>query len=128
MGDASPVIVGASAAVSGVISAYVIGVGIAIVDEARPHMDRVIAAAVVVGIVIIAIAGSYRHVDRRGAAPLLDPDNIVSRALAGSQKGRPGRYGSGDRIDGERSGRQQASHRSRCQSVPVTHWTSSMVP
>ncbi len=94
MGDASAVPIRASAAVSPIIKTSVGGVGIAVVDEAGTYMGRIIAAAVVVGIIVVAIARSYRHVRPWDAATIFDLDHIVARGLCRGSEGtaRPMRH------------------------------------
>jgi hypothetical protein len=106
--------VGASAAVSRIIPALVVVEGIAIVDKARAYMGRIIAAAVVVGVIIVEIAWSYGQVKPRAAAAILDLNHIVPNVYAGIQKGRAGRYRAGSRRDAKEADRQQASRQNRC--------------
>ena len=92
------------------IIAAVVGVGI--VDIA-PYMRRIIPAAVVVGIIIVDVAWTYRQVNSWIAATRSDLNLLNLGAFAGLQNSA--RFGIGRWRHMEKTDRQQASHQNRCE-------------
>jgi hypothetical protein len=58
-------------------------------------MGRIIAAAVVIGIIVVEITWTYRRIDPRAAVAVLDLNHASPDVFAGIQKGCPGRCGVG---------------------------------
>src|SRR3990172_10605077 len=83
-------------------------------------MRRIITAAVVVGIIIVDIARTYRQVNPWAAATTFDLNKIIPGAFAVFQKGRHCRCGIGHWRNAEEADRQQASQ-NRCEQIPTTH-------
>src|SRR5262245_41798504 len=108
-GNASAMMMGAYAAVPAHIETAIGGVGIAVVDEARTYMDRIVAAAVVVGIIVVAIARGDGHIGTRDIATIFDLDQIFCGAVASAREERPGRCRIAGRRTAQECGREQPS-------------------
>jgi hypothetical protein len=98
---------------------------VGIVDVA-PYMRRKISAGVVVGVVIVDIAWTYRQVDlytmetTETTEPMVPLSDRIPSDFTGL-RGPHDRFGIGNRRAAEQTGRQHASDRNRCEKVPASH-------
>jgi hypothetical protein len=100
-----------SSAAASTITAVVVR----IVDIAS-YMRRIVTAAVVVGIITIDRAWTYRQRNACAVATRFDRNHMTPDAFAGLQIGPPVRVGSiGRWRNAEEADRQQASHQNRCE-------------
>jgi hypothetical protein len=125
--SASPMPVGApAAAMSRRVSRPVVGEGI-FIDIAGAYVGRVIAAAVIVGIIVGKIARSYRKDNPGAAASMLDFNHTVADAFRGLQWRQPDRRGVGCWAEARWTGHEQASGQNRCEQAPPIHEITSFV-
>jgi hypothetical protein len=73
------------------------------------YMGRIITAAVVVGIIIVDVARTYREVNPPTADTTFELDHVSGDAFAGLQQAALSRSGSGIRRNAKETDRQQAS-------------------
>src|SRR5262245_26001112 len=102
------------------ITAVVVG----IVDIA-PYVRRIMTAAVVVGIIAVDRAWTYRQVNSWAARTRSDRNHRTPDVLAGLVIGPPARVGSGHWRNADETHRQQASHQNRGEQNPTAHEIAS---
>jgi hypothetical protein len=96
--------------IASTITAVVVG----IVDIA-PYMCRIMTAAVVIGIITVDRAWTYRQVNSWAAATTFDHDHISPGAFAGLQNGLPARFRIGHWRNADEANRQHTRHQNRCE-------------
>jgi hypothetical protein len=109
-------------AVSQIVATVVVVVRIV---DITPYMGRIITATVVIGIIIVDIAWTYRQMNPSAADATFELNRIIPDAFTRLQIGPLGRDGIGRRRHGEETGRQQASHQNRCDRNPTAHEIAS---